>query len=109
MNGMVTYLASWKTLRFLDGICHRSHISRRDKPARLGRNEFGDSATGKCDHRCAATHCFGDDESVWLIPDRGDQRHRGLTHQACQLVLFQVAGISDVAAEVRRDLSCEIM
>ena len=108
-NGMVTYLFSRKTLRLLDGICHRNHISRCDKPACLGRNDFRDSAAGKSDDRRAATHCFGHDEAIWLIPNRGDQRRRGLAHQPCQLALVEVAGISDLPVEVRRDLSGEVV
>lgn len=108
-NGMVTYLPSRKTLRLPDGVCHRSHISRCDKPARLGRNEFGNPPTAKGDDRRAATHCFGGDESVWLIPNRGDQRHCGLAHQPCQLALVKVAGISDLPVELRRDHSCEVV
>ena len=108
-DGVLAYLSSLKLHHFRYRICHGSPISGRNKPTRSGPDEFGDATATKGDDRCAATHRFGDDESVRFVPHRSDQCRRGPTDQARQFVLVQVTGISNVVGQVGGHLAGKVI
>lgn len=106
---MVTYFLSRQPHHRRDGICHRHPVRGRDEVARAGADEFGDTAAGESDNRCAAAHRFGDDQSVRLVPHRRDQRRCRSPDEVAQLILIQVAGIANVVSKLRRNLDGKIV